>query len=242
MDRGDARDDPDLRFGAQPGGDTQGGIIKGRIAPDQQCDVARGGVGRDSIGPDRRNRIVPGVNARAVIGDCLIAHRQIKSGNLRGGIGQHVAAYPTARHVALLVWGDPALYDSTLRIAARLRPEPQIRVIPGITSIHALTSAHAIVLNEIGAPYIVTTGRRLRDEGWPAGVDTVVVMLDGECSFQSLPPEGIQIWWGAYVGMPEEITVAGGLTEVAEEILSRRAEARLQHGWIMDIYLMRRRG
>ena len=153
-----------------------------------------------------------------------------------------IAAHPSARHVALLVWGDPALYDSTLRIAARLRPAPQIRVIPGITSIQALTSAHAIVLNEIGAPYIVTTGRRLRDEGWPAGVDTVVVMLDGECSFQSLPPEGIQIWWGAYVGMPEEIAVAGALTEVAVEILSRRAEARLRHGWIMDIYLMRHRG
>jgi precorrin-6A synthase len=151
-----------------------------------------------------------------------------------------IAAQPDARHVALLVWGDPALYDSTLRIASRLTPAPQIKVIPGITSIHALTSAHAIVLNEIGAPYIVTTGRRLRDEGWPAAADTVVVMLDGECSFQSLDPKGVQIWWGAYVGMPEEITLAGPLAEVAAKIVQIRAAARARHGWIMDIYLMRR--
>ncbi|NBB96555.1 MAG: precorrin-6A synthase (deacetylating), partial [Alphaproteobacteria bacterium] len=34
--------------------------------------------------------------------------------------------------VALLVWGDPALYDSTLRIAARLDPAPNVTVVPGI--------------------------------------------------------------------------------------------------------------
>lgn len=152
-----------------------------------------------------------------------------------------IAAQPEARHVALLVWGDPALYDSTLRIASRLKPAPQIKVTPGITSIHALTAAHAIALNEIGAPFVVTTGRRLRDEGWPAGVDTAVIMLDGECSFQTLAPQGIHIWWGAYVGMAEEIIIAGPLAEVADTIRARRAEARAAHGWIMDIYLLRRR-
>jgi len=83
---------------------------------------------------------------------------------------------PTGR-VALLVWGDPALYDSTLRIAARLTPAPKIEVIPGITAIQALTAAHGLTLNQIGAPFIVTTGRRLRDGGWPAGVDTCVVRI-----------------------------------------------------------------
>ena len=147
---------------------------------------------------------------------------------------------PAPGHVALLVWGDPALYDSTLRIAARLSPAPRITVVPGITSVHALTAAHRIALNEIGAPFVVTTGRRLRDEGWPAGGDTAVVMLDGECSFQTLAPQGVHIWWGAYVGMAEEITIAGPLTEVAGTIVARRAEARARHGWIMDIYLLRR--
>ncbi len=144
--------------------------------------------------------------------------------------------------VALLVWGDPSLYDSTLRIASRLGGglTVSVRVIPGITSLQALTAAHSIPINEIGAPFQVTTGRRLREEGWPKGVDTVAVMLDGECSFQTLPPEGVAIWWGAYVGMKEEITLSGPLGKVMPKIMSTRAEARARHGWIMDIYVLRR--
>jgi precorrin-6A synthase len=150
------------------------------------------------------------------------------------------AAIGPAASVAMLVWGDPSLYDSTLRIAARLLPPERVRVIPGITSLQALTAAHAIALNDIGAPFVVTTGRRLRDEGFPAGVTTAVVMLDGECSFQGLDPTGISIWWGAYVGMKEQITLSGDLAETAPKIVKLRAEARAAHGWIMDIYLLRR--
>lgn len=150
------------------------------------------------------------------------------------------AAIGPAASVAMLVWGDPSLYDSTLRIAARLLPPERVRVIPGITSLQALTAAHAIALNDIGAPFVVTTGRRLRDEGFPPGVNTAVVMLDGECSFQSLDPTGISIWWGAYVGMKEQITLSGDLAETAPKIVKLRAEARAAHGWIMDIYLLRR--
>ncbi|MGJ8555623.1 MAG: precorrin-6A synthase (deacetylating) [Sulfitobacter geojensis] len=142
--------------------------------------------------------------------------------------------------VALLVWGDPSLYDSTLRIAARLNPAPQIEVIPGITSLQALTAAHAIPINDIGAPFVVTTGRRLRDGGWPAGVDTLAIMLDGACAFQTLPPEGVHIWWGGYVGMKEQITCEGPLAEVSARIIQMRAEARESHGWIMDIYILRK--
>lgn len=150
------------------------------------------------------------------------------------------AAIGGAAKVALLVWGDPSLYDSTLRIAARLVPADRIHVVPGVTSIHALTAAHGIALNEIGAPFVVTTGRRLRDEGFPAGVDTAVVMLDGECSFQAIDPAGVRIWWGGYVGMAEEIIVEGKLAEVGARIVSLREKARAAHGWIMDIYLLRR--
>ncbi|SOB99147.1 precorrin-6A synthase (deacetylating) [Rhodobacter sp. JA431] len=144
--------------------------------------------------------------------------------------------------VALLVWGDPALYDSTLRIAARLEKRIALttKVIPGITAIQALCAAHAIPLNDIGAPFVITTGRQIRDHGWPAAADTVVVMLDGECSFQSLDPQGISIWWGGCVAMPEEVLVAGPLAEVTEQILATRAALRATHGWVMDIYLMRR--
>lgn len=146
-------------------------------------------------------------------------------------------------HVALMVWGDPSLYDSTLRIAERVKAqgiEVDVRVVPGITSLQMLTAAHAIPLNTLGAPVQITTGRRLRDHGWPAGVDTVAVMLDGECSFQSLEGAGYDIWWGAYVGMPDQMLMAGPLDEMGSEIVEARAEARARNGWIMDIYLIRK--
>ncbi|MEF3045905.1 precorrin-6A synthase (deacetylating) [Pseudotabrizicola sp. L79] len=145
-------------------------------------------------------------------------------------------------NVGLLVWGDPSLYDSTLRIAERVgkRLPLKVQVIAGITAIQALCAAHAIALNELGAPVIITTGRRLRDEGWPAGVDTAVVMLDSGGAFQALDPAGLSIWWGAYVGMEEQILLSGPLAEVSEQILATRAQARARHGWIMDIYLLRK--
>ncbi len=152
-----------------------------------------------------------------------------------------ITAAPAPRdRVALLVWGDPSLYDSTLRIADRLSPKPRITVIPGITSIQALTAAHAIPLNQINGPVTITTGRQLRDHGFPPGTDTCVVMLDGECSFQTLDPAGIQIWWAGYAGMAEQITDAGPLAEAGPRILTARASARAGHGWIMDIYLLHR--
>lgn len=144
--------------------------------------------------------------------------------------------------VALLVWGDPSLYDSTLRIAGRVAKvlPLTIEVIPGITSLQTLTAAHAIPINDIGAPFIVTTGRKLREEGWPSGVDTIAIMLDGECSFRAIDPEGVSIWWGAYVGMAEQIILSGPLAEMADKIVETRARARADHGWIMDIYILRR--
>jgi len=140
--------------------------------------------------------------------------------------------------VALLIWGDPSLYDSSLRIAARLGHS--VAVVPGITSLQLLTAAHAIPLNDLAAPFAVTTGRRLRETGLPAGIDTVVVMLDGDCSFSGLDPDGVSIWWGAYLGMPEQMLMAGPLAEVGPQIIAARAVARAAHGWIMDIYLLRR--
>lgn len=150
------------------------------------------------------------------------------------------AAAGNAQRVALLVWGDPMLYDSTLRIAERLNPKPNITVIPGITAIQALCAAHAIPLNDIGAPVMITTGRQLRDHGFPQGVDSAVFMLDGQCSFQNLPQEDYEIYWGAYLGMDNQIIHRGRLSEVTQTIIEHRAQARADHGWIMDIYLLRR--
>ena len=146
----------------------------------------------------------------------------------------------SAGRVALLVWGDPSLYDSSLRIARRLKPTPKIEVIPGVTSIQALCAAHAIPLTAIGEPFLVTTGRCLREGGWPDGVDTVVVMLDGGAAFEALDPKGLHIWWGAYLGMQEQILLAGPLAEVGAKIAKTRAAARARHGWIMDSYIIKR--
>ncbi|MEX0319348.1 MAG: precorrin-6A synthase (deacetylating) [Ruegeria sp.] len=181
-----------------------------------------------------------------------IPRRRAEDGYLRGVDEWHdaialrwqeaIATQSQAKQVALLIWGDPSLYDSSLRIASRLEPQPKTKVIPGITALQALTAAHAIPINEIGAPYLVTTGRRIRDEGWPEGVEKVAVMLDGECSFRSLEMCDYDIWWGAYVGMKEEILIHGPLADVAKRILDTRAQARADHGWIMDIYLLKKRG
>ncbi|QCB42885.1 precorrin-6A synthase (deacetylating) [Sphingomonas sp. PAMC26645] len=158
----------------------------------------------------------------------------------RDEITQHL---PKGGRLALLVWGDPSLYDSTLRIADRLCAAGlaiTVTVEPGITSLQALTAAHAIPLNTIGAPVLITTGRRLRAGGWPAGVDTIAVMLDGDCAFQTMDSRGIEIWWGAYLGMAQQALIAGPLDDVADEIVQARAILRRRHGWIMDIYLLRR--
>jgi precorrin-6A synthase len=152
-----------------------------------------------------------------------------------------IAAHPGAANVALMVWGDPSLYDSTLRIAARLSGVI-VKVVPGITSLQALTAAHAIPLNTLAAPVTITTGRQLRDHGWPSGAITLAVMLDKGGAFTTLDPKDTHIWWGAYVGMPEETLIHGPLAEVSEDILSTRARLRAAHGWIMDIYLLRRGG
>lgn len=150
---------------------------------------------------------------------------------------------PSGGRLALLVWGDPSLYDSTLRIAQRLTTGGlpiAVHVVPGITSIQALTAAHAIPLNTVAGAVTITTGRALRSHGWPDGADTVVVMLDEGCAFDALDPDGITIWWGAYLGMPHEALEHGALSEAAPRIATRRAALRAAHGWIMDVYLMRK--
>lgn len=138
---------------------------------------------------------------------------------------------------AFLAWGDPSLYDSTLRVldAAAADVEFSFDVIPGITAVQALTARHRIPLNEVGEPVLITTGRRLREHGMSG---SVVVMLDADCSFRTCPPH-TRIWWGAYLGTNRELLVAGTLGEVGARIVALRARARARHGWILDTYLLR---
>jgi precorrin-6A synthase len=144
---------------------------------------------------------------------------------------------------AFLVWGDPMLYDSTIRIIERVRAlgtvEFDYSVIPGITSLQALCAAHRIPLNLVGKPVEITTGRRLK-ESFPDKSETVAVMLDGEQAFSKVDDSDATIYWGAYLGTPDEITIAGPLAEKSAEILEARRAARESMGWIMDIYLLRK--
>jgi precorrin-6A synthase len=141
---------------------------------------------------------------------------------------------------AILAWGDPALYDSILRILERIAARGHLAlaydVVPGLSSVQVLAARHRVPLNRIGGAVQITTGRRLA-AGWPAGVDSVVVMLDGDPTFSGLDPD-LTIYWGAYLGGPDEILVAGRLGTVADEIRRLRGQARARHGWIMDIYLL----
>jgi precorrin-6A synthase len=148
---------------------------------------------------------------------------------------------PVGGTAALLVWGDPSLYDSTLRIAGRL-DGVTVEVTPGITAIQALTAAHRLALNTLGGNVAIITGRRLRDHGWPAGADTAVVMLDGAESFSALDPAGFDIWWGANLGRPEEVLMAGLLSEIGPQVAEVKRRLRDKVGWAMDIYLLRPRG
>jgi precorrin-6A synthase len=151
---------------------------------------------------------------------------------------------------AFLVWGDPALYDSTIAIVEDIRGRGTVEfsydVVPGISSVAALAARHRIGLNRVGQPFQVTTGRRLSeaitDGVLPDGVDDVVVMLDAHCTFDQISDPDTHIYWGAYLGTPDELLVSGPVPDVAEQIKAVRADAQSRKGWIMDTYLLRRAG
>ena len=145
-----------------------------------------------------------------------------------------------------LVWGDPSLYESTLAIAQQLAAAAPtdapvaLRVIPGISCVLALAARHQIPLNRQGRAVQIAPARLLAD-GMPADVDDVVVMLDGRQTFARIDPTGLDIFWGAYLGTPDEILLSGPLAEVRDEVLAVRAEALARKGWMFDTYLLRRR-
>jgi precorrin-6A synthase len=135
-------------------------------------------------------------------------------------------------------------YDSTLGILEEILERGSVSftydVVPGISSVSALVARHRTGLNRVARPVQITTGRRLA-EGFPEGVDDVVVMLDAHQAFEKYAGEDIDIYWGAYIGTPDEILISGPLGEAAPRITRVRAEARERKGWIMDTYLLRRR-
>jgi precorrin-6A synthase len=148
---------------------------------------------------------------------------------------------------AFLVWGDPSVYDSMLRIIDQVLALGTVvfscTVIPGVTSVQALAAAHRMPLNRVGEPIHITPARRLSQPsgpGLPDGLDSAVVMLDRGFTAAEFSEPGLSVFWGAYLSTPDEVLISGPLTEVAAEITATRAELRQRHGWIMDTYLVRR--
>jgi len=142
---------------------------------------------------------------------------------------------------AFLVFGDPALYDGTLRILRDMQAIGEdfaLEVIPGISAPQALAARHEVALNRVGEAVTITTGRRVR-EGEADGLTSFVVMLDNHAAYQRFIGKSAEIFWGAYLGTADEILIAGALDTVAGEISRVRAEAQARHGWIMDTYLIR---
>lgn len=154
-----------------------------------------------------------------------------------------VAAYETVLRerggtAGFLVWGDPSLYDSTIRIVSQLAERLPLEwdVLPGISAPQLLAARHRIVLHSVGAPVHITTARRLRDD-IAAGQGNLVVMLTGSLDLTGL--EDWSIWWGANLGTDSEELVAGLVGDVLASLDAARARARDQAGWVMDAYLLR---
>lgn len=141
----------------------------------------------------------------------------------------------------LLVWGDPAFYDSSIRVVERVLARGTIDftwdVLPGISALQLLAARHRLVLHEVGQPLVVTTARRLR-ETIAAGADNVLVMLTGRLDLDQL--RDWKIWWGVNLGAGSERLVAGVVADVLPVIKEARDSARAEEGWVMDVYLLRR--
>jgi precorrin-6A synthase len=140
-----------------------------------------------------------------------------------------------------LVWGDPAFYDSTIRIVEKVLERGSVSfrwdVVPGISALQLLAARHRIVLHEVGQPILITTARRLH-EAVDAGADNVLVMLSGSIDLTGL--DDWLIWWGANLGTPSERLIAGRAGDVADQIADARTSAKAASGWVMDVYLLRR--
>jgi precorrin-6A synthase len=144
---------------------------------------------------------------------------------------------------AFLVWGDPSLFDGTLAVldelVSRDLPAFTVEVLPGVTSVAALAARHGTSLHDVGESVTFTTGRRLRDEGWPSGATSVVVMADAGDTLAGLDDD-LRVWWGAFLGLPGERVLHGRLGDCRDDIARARLECRVAEGWLFDTYLLRR--
>jgi precorrin-6A synthase len=170
------------------------------------------------------------------------------TGAVAGWHAARVAAYEQVLAerqgtAAFLVWGDPAFFDSTVRIieaiAERGVVEVEYDVVPGISALQLLAARHRIVLHDIGQPLHVTTGRLLADTV-AAGQTNIAVLLNRSVELAGL--EDWTIWWGGNLGRPEEELVSGRVGDVLDDIEVARERIRATVGWVLDIFVVRNTG
>jgi precorrin-6A synthase len=183
--------------------------------------------------------------ARAPAGD---GYREVvadwhgrKAELIAGLVAAHVGLGETG---GLLLWGDPSLYDGSLGIFRRIKddylPDLRYEVIPGITSVQVLAARHKIPLNAVGEDVLITTARRM-EEGACDGHPSAVVMLDSNAAFNRIDPEDFDIYWGGYLGTEDEVLMSGPLATMRARITETVRREKARHGWIFDIYMLRRR-
>ena len=202
-----------------------------RARPGGGCRVAVAESPERRVGPATKDGYAEGIEdwrrrRRAAVADLL--DRELREGETG----------------AFLVWGDPCLYDGMIGTLEDMDAEGAgiaFEVIPGVSSVQALTAAHRVPLNRIGESIAIVTARQLEAMA-PEAVANHVVMLDGRAAFRGLVGEPLDIWWGAYLGTPDERLVSGPLEAAADRIAAEIERGRATHGWIMDVYLLRRRG
>ena len=190
--------------------------------------------------PRDRSQALTADGYQVAVGDWHAARAELIAAAIEAELGTDGAG-------AFLVWGDPSVYDSMLRIVDRVLALGTVdftcTVIPGVTSVQALAAAHRIPLNRVGEPIHITPARRLAElpePGLPDGLDSAVVMLDRGFTAAAFGEPGLSVYWGAYLSTDDEVLISGPLADVAEEITATRARLREEHGWIMDTYLIRR--
>ena len=112
-------------------------------------------------------------------------------------------------------------------------------VVPGISSVSALAARHRTELNRVGRPVQITTGRRLA-EGFPRGGRRGRDARRPP-AFRAYADEDIDIYWGAYMGTPDEILVSrADLPRPRAGSSGCGPRPGERKGWIMDTYLLRR--
>ncbi|MDN5564917.1 MULTISPECIES: precorrin 6A synthase [Luteococcus] len=143
--------------------------------------------------------------------------------------------------IGFLAWGDPAFYDSTVRIVTAIseRTGAEWDVLPGVSAVQLLAAKHRMSLHRVAEPVHITAVRRL-PEALASGQRNIVAML-GEVDWSQPPMDGLGEWqvhWGSNLGAVGERLVSGRLDDVREDIIRARQEAFDEAGWVMDLCLL----